>query len=44
MASARLIAPGMPSEPGVRTRLAPKAAKTLLRSMLMVSGMVNVSL
>ena len=44
MASARRMAPGMPSGPGVKTRLAPKAASTRRRSMLMVSGMVRVSL
>ena len=38
------MAPFIPSAPGVRIRLAPKAASTRLRSMLMVSGMVSVSL
>ncbi len=44
IASARLIAPFIPSGPGVRIRLAPRAATIFRRSMLIVSGMVRVSL
>jgi hypothetical protein len=43
VSSARRIAPGMPSGPGVSTSCAPKAARTFRRSMLIVSGMVSVS-
>ena len=43
ISSALAIAPVMPSAPGVRTSFAPKAASTLRRSMLIVSGMVSVS-
>ena len=35
--------PSCPSGPGVRTSFAPKAASSLRRSMLIVSGMVSVS-
>ena len=44
MSSARLIAPFMPSAPGVRTICAPNAASSFRRSMLIVSGIVRQSL
>ncbi len=44
ISSARLIAPFIPSEPGVRMSVAPRAASTRRRSMLKVSGIVSVSL
>ena len=41
--SASAMAPGMPFEPGVRMRSAPKALSMARRSTLMVSGMVRMS-
>jgi hypothetical protein len=37
-------APFIPSEPGVRMSSAPKAASSILRSLLIVSGMVSTTL
>ena len=42
--SAFLMAPFMPSAPGVRTSSAPRAFSRFLRSTLMVSGMVKINL
>ena len=36
------MAPGMPSTPSVRTRLAPRTLSSFLRSRLIVSGIVSV--
>jgi len=41
--SALAMAPRMPFEPSVRTSLAPRILKSLRRSRLIVSGMVNTS-
>ncbi len=44
ISSARLTAPFMPSDPGVRMSSAPKARSSARRSLDIVSGMVSTTL